>query len=920
MSACKRIFAFFLAFCLILPMLAAVPFAGSAASISPVVPEVAASNAITVSTVYKSITGINPANGHDLIYLLFKGNTMIVYDIDAREVYDTVTGPSQMPSTPLNACFDDENNLWVCGAGYFLYKYTPSTKTLTRFTLDRDLFMGIGNLYGITFYEGMLYFGTASHAHLGMMDPKTGKVTVLSDWLNTSSTLEPDAYYAAWGGMHIVDGYIYTTLDGDRNEDQVVTHQVIKFDLRTRRIVDYIDLSAAFKANTAISYLNYADGMLFPTRSNQLGSPIAIDITGSKMELVDISGISNGFLNRTSSKLNGKYYSAGYKSGKRQLFEYDPVTQTATALMSINTTLMAVGGVVTVDDSSMPGQSLVTYSYSGSQVNLVFYNPQTKKTAVYSDILSGQGSGNNLRAITTDPTGRYVYVGAYGYNKITTYDTQTGQTMTQNGYGHQTDALLYYDGYLWVGNYNSGTLTRFNTGTGVASPIYSLMSSVFQQKRMFGLAAGDGIVFSSTVPDTGMFGGTLNWYDTKTGRVYVAAGPNPEDVYYTLGSGWYSALTGKYESFDADGDGGYDTYITVNGQLRQRFYGVIENRCINSMVYKDGYIYGTTTKANGMGEGVDSVPGNAQVFVYDVAAMKVVAVCDLSEKIQGLATPIPYVNVIAEDPATPGKFWGIVSETLFSFTFDTETCQFSVKEELSLGKTDYKSGVSSWHPSSLLFDGDYLYATFGNQGTYMVRRSNPGEYYRLTTFSIDQMARGADGNIYFVDNVSSDIQVIRVGSQTQPLAAASVQAIIDTLPAADTMTAAYAGRVFAARAMYDGLTDTAKALVDIQKLTAAENALGDPDLPVGDPDDLVPIPTLPNTPTEPSNPTEPTDPNNPTDPDTPTDPNGSDDGTGDTDNPDPVKPDRKLLPIVLVVVAVLLAGGAAAFLVYKQRH
>jgi hypothetical protein len=124
MSASKRIFAFFLALSLILPLLGAVPITGNAASVSPVIPEIAASNAVTVSTVYKSITGINPANGHDLIYLLFKGNTMIVYDIDAREVYDTVTGPSQMPSTPLNACFDDENNLWVCGAGYFLYKYT----------------------------------------------------------------------------------------------------------------------------------------------------------------------------------------------------------------------------------------------------------------------------------------------------------------------------------------------------------------------------------------------------------------------------------------------------------------------------------------------------------------------------------------------------------------------------------------------------------------------------------------------------------------------------------------------------------------------------------------------------------------------------------------------------------------------------
>ena len=120
---------------------------------------------------------------------------------------------------------------------------------------------------------------------------------------------------------------------------------------------------------------------------------------------MNISGISNGFLNRVSSKVDGKYYAAGFKGGIRKLFEYDPVTQTATALMSMDLSLLAVGGVVTIDDSRMPGQSLVTYSYSGSKVNLVFYNPQTKKSTIYSDILNGQGSGNNLRAITTDPTG-----------------------------------------------------------------------------------------------------------------------------------------------------------------------------------------------------------------------------------------------------------------------------------------------------------------------------------------------------------------------------------------------------------------------------------------------------------------------------------------------------------------------------------
>ena len=932
MSVCKRIFSCFLAFCLILPLLAAVPTTGNAASITPVSPQTALPNAITVATVYKAVTGINPANGHDLIYLMFKGGTVIVYDIDDKKVYDTLTGT---PSTPFSGCFDDDGNFWFCGSGAALYKYTPGTKTMKKYGFDKTLFMGVGNLFAVTYYKGMLYFGTCNYGHLGMMDPKTGKVTQLSDWLNPYPEQAPDAYYCGWGGMHIENDYIYVTLDGDRNGDQVTSHQIIKFDLRTRKIVDCIDLSDTFKsAASGISYLHYADGLLFPTLSSLVDKPVAVDITGDKMKLVNIEGMGRGYINRTSSELNGKYYTVGYSGNKRTLFAYDPATKKASSVMSVNTSLGAINGVVTVSgDSRLPGESLVTYGHSNGSVHLYFFNPQTQQTVTYTDILAGQGSGNNLRAITVDPTGRYVYVGAYGYNKITHYDIYTGEAVTQDGYGHQTDALMFYDGFLWVGNYNTGTLTRFDTETGEAFPIFSLMSSVFQQKRMFGLAAGDGIVFSTTVPDTGMYGGTLNWFDTTSGKVYVAAGPNPDDVYYTLGSGWYNAATNQYESFDYDGDYRFDTYIPVNGYLEQRFYGLIENRCINSIVYYDGYIYGTTTKANGMGEGVDSVSGNAQIFVYDLRNLKLVGLTDLTKEIPGLATPVPYVNVVAQDPLVPGKFWGMVANTLFSFTFDTQTNEFSVKEELSLSKTDYKSGLSAWHPSYILFDGDYLYVTFGEQGVYMVRRSNPSENYKLSSFSVDMAAMAADGNLYFVDNVSTHISVLKVADQTQPLVAASAQAIIDALPAAGSVTAAHKDAIRCARAMYDALATPAKSKVNAQKLTAAEAVLDslvpeEPDVNPLPPNDPLPPtqPTQPTQPTDPADPTTPADPTNPgqsTDPTTATQPSGSGDvgNAGGANDPNSMEAGKKswLLPVICVGSVTLLGGGAAAVVIYKKK-
>lgn len=107
-------------------------------------------------------------------------------------------------------------------------------------------------------------------------------------------------------------------------------------------------------------------------------------------------------------------------------------------------------------------------------------------------------------------------------------------------------------------------------------------------------------------------------------------------------------------------------------------------------------LQGSTTISGGSGADNTKLDEavSASLFVYDVEAMKVIACMEIEDAIAGLKNPVSFVDVIEADPEVPGKFWGIVSDTLFSYTFDMDTKTFAVKEELSFGKSTYNHGGS----------------------------------------------------------------------------------------------------------------------------------------------------------------------------------------------------------------------------------
>ena len=776
MNASKHVFALLLALCLIVSMVVpAVHAEGSKEvniTVNPVTGEIAAKDAVT--SVNCLLAATDEFNGHDYVYLFFNGGMMYVYDLDQDAIIDI---KSNCFGTPRSVYIDSNHIVWVTGANGKLYRYDPANKFGNMISMTSGLFSeikGSFNGYGLTGDgQGNLYFGTYPAAYVAKYDTKTGKFSQLGGLLSAPGQ-NPDATRSGEGGLIYKDGYLYFEIEGNLNGDATSVNQIVKFDLSTNTVVDYVDILGPMNGYAYLDEIALVGDLLLCSSAKATVGSIAIDISGEKMELIsNISGLTTGFNGAVSPEVNGKVYMMS--NNQRGLLEYDIAQQKVTAenVMSDKGALKFRDCFVTLEgNDQMPGKSLVTFVTGVNNVDLVLYNLQTKNTVVLEDVTEGQGSGNQLRALETINNGNTILVSSYGWNHMSVYDLESGKVIKQHPtINTQIESMIYYEDEVYIGNYSSCTVSRIDVETGKYVRLVQLGNSVFSQHRLHATAAGDGKVFFGTAPAKYRLGGVLIWYDVESDRCYVAAGPNPEDVFYTPSGAskggetgtvsnqqWYSALTGELALTDAD-----DPYISAT---EQRFYGLIHSQTINSLVYQDGYIYGSTSRSGGSQSDNTSV-GNACLFVYDAEAMTVVATCDLTEEIDGLTTnvPVEFIDGIEADPDVPGKFWGVVSDTLFSFTYDAEN-GISVTTELSKGTTGYNHGNNLHQDRSIVMDGDFMYVAFGSYGTYMIKRDDPQVHYKLSDAIPKQMVLAADGNLYYHDG-TVDLKVLKIAETAQ---------------------------------------------------------------------------------------------------------------------------------------------------------
>ena len=792
------------------------------------------------TTMQAQVSLVVQINGHDYLFLIMRDFRMVVFDLDTKSVVDTVM---DHPFTlPRYACVDKNGILWVIGMGQNIYRYDPVAKVGENITFDKKLFPveTTLNLYGITAADdGCLYFGTSSSAYIGKYDPQTGEVSRVSEWLNTSDALAPDAYYCGYGGLIAKGDYIYAAIEGDSNKDYTYTHQLIKYSLKENKIVDYVDIAPYLNATNQSGQYRYistvGDTHIMCSQNSMMKDTVLVDISGSKMKLVkntgDLDFGAYGYVSKVTK--DGKAYVAGNAKHEEGLFEIDIATMKITELSQTEfppslPDLMLLGNfLVTIEgDKDLPGESLVaTRTGSSGSLELVFYNPTTMKYVVWENFTEGiDGTGNQLRCITTNTDRSLIYVGAYGYNVIGEYSVGLGAVKrTMASYDHQSDGIYYYRDNVYVGNYSRCSITQIDLETGKSLPFFTLNGGAFNQYRCHALTAGEDKIFLGTTPASNKKGGMLVWYDLNLHRTYVAAGPNPEDVYYTNSASafafWRRATTGQIMDFDRDNDGEDDDSIIVNGQIVSRFNGLIKDQQANNIIYKDGYIYGSTTTYGGSGSTPDTK--NAQFFVYDVKAMKLIATIDPATVLKGFDNQIVWIEAMEEDPLEPGKFWAVIGDTLVSYTFDLKTKTYSFKEEVSLAKGEegYNGHTNNWDHRNIIFDGKYIYTIFPHYGVYMIDRINPSDCKRLSADVAKQMAMGSDGNLYFFYK-TADLQMLPTAALTQKKVAASVQEMINALPA--TVTEADEPLVTKVRTAYDALVQSTRETIDATKLLEAE--------------------------------------------------------------------------------------------------
>ena len=227
------------------------------------------------------------------------------------------------------------------------------------------------------------------------------------------------------------------------------------------------------------------------------------------------------------------------------------------------------------------------------------------------------------------------------------------------------------------------------------------------------------------------------------------------------------------------------------------------------------------------------------IFVYDYKEMKRAAVLDPRDYFAGIPEIVPFVASVEPDPVVEGRFWAIVSETLFCFTYDKEAKTFNVQEVISFSKTyfDTSGNGAGGHSFPILFDteNNKIYATFGaTAGFHCVELEDLNaptgqlkvvDHSRLMDEKPTYYLMGEDGNIYFGSTKNDNnlaMLPLNVTDEDWAIADAVDQMIADI---GEEITVESESAIRTARSSYENLSWRYKAL--IQKLEVLQNAESD---------------------------------------------------------------------------------------------
>ena len=748
-------------------------------------------------------TSITTVNGHDYIFISTYGGTMMIYDIDEWRLVDEVYTSIH---TPRGSAVDNNGNVWIGGYGQTLYCYNPYTNE--GFNTER--ISQLGSVFSMSLGEdGYLYFGGDRDASIFRFNPETQEYT----------RFRQPVSWGVYSYAIIQKGdYMYAAISGQDH------HEIVMMNKYTGEVVKSLNVSSQVKQRYIEALSFVSDDVILAMAD--VGIVACKTETLERIEDFGVNGPVNMY---ASNPKDGKSY---FSSRTEGLCCYDSELGKAYPVggnlaNGINMIRSNQNSWATIDDSRLSGECLVTYGgMTESGVSLMAYNVEDNvRVELIGLIDPGFGYGQEIRCIANGlPGSNEIYIGTMYGAPIGVYSTVTGEYVRGIKSNFQTDSMLVYKGKMYAGEYTSCCITRLDDGQ--ATMLFQLNDDNFNQARIHKLAAGDDKIFAGTIPDIYRHGGVLAWYDMETELTYVVTGPKPEDVYYAKASQimatreWYRVTNDELVDFtkewDADQDG--------NG-VNESFLGFIPTQSIVDLYYRDGLLYGTSIVEGGSST-TNPAETSAQIFIYDVENFKLIKTIDIRDYFTGFPKRIGCIDAIAPDPDISNKHWLLISETLFSMTYDVDTGKVSFKKELSFDM-DSINESKAWFAKSFVFDGDYIYVPFDKKGGLCkVNRYDTSDYVQIMSNfdSVDQIPRvplmAEDGNIYYIGGTS--LYVINPDPTEEELAQAkAVQSAIAMISEEIALTDRDA--IFAARAALDALHPGLQPYVNnIDKLSEAE--------------------------------------------------------------------------------------------------
>lgn len=330
-----------------------------------------------------------------------------------------------------------------------------------------------------------------------------------------------------------------------------------------------------------------------------------------------------------------------------------------------------------------PGKTMVTVQSSGT---VTYFNPQAKTWKSYDTFAAPQPT--EIRCLEPGLNGT-IGISQYMGPKMGILNDVSNKISYLAA--SQIEGMGVAHGELYIGEYPGSNLATVDYENLVRNRFASLDTN--GQDRPFSVIEAGEYVAYGTYPGYGKLGGALTLVNPKTKE--------------------------------------YEVYANI-----------IKNQTVESLCYKDGKIYGTSSVYGGLG--IDPSETDAKLFIFDMASKKVEKEKTISLK--NISSNVLFAGKITFAPN--GELWAISKGVLFKINPET----LDITEEIVV-----KSG-QTWDPKStravpyfIHWLNDTVCITTAG-GILSVVDTATKEFKNINGISTEYMAVSENNNVYYASS------------------------------------------------------------------------------------------------------------------------------------------------------------------------